>query len=143
MKKSFNKLIVCDRCQVQKRLRTNGYLQHITVHAELQPHLASQIPVTEHILTCIFSSSHPAPYPKLLQLMSFPSLSFSILYNPAISATCSLFFLGSWLSSWQPWSLLSWTSSLALPYYHMTQFSLLVLSSLILPLPGLDLCRFL
>lgn len=40
-----------------------------------------------------FSSSHPAFLPKLLQLMGFPSPSFSFLYNPAFSALLALSLL--------------------------------------------------
>lgn len=67
-----------------------------------------------------FGSSHPAPYPKLLQPMSFPSPSFSFLCHPHHAP--SWFSLTFWLlalywSTCPPLSLapLSWSPSLAPP----------------------------
>lgn len=64
----------------------NGYLQCLLTYqgtTSLQASFTSQVPTTESALASWFfnSSSHPIPFPKFLQLMSFPSPSFSFPYH--------------------------------------------------------------
>lgn len=83
------------------------------------------------------SSSLPAPYPKFLQLMDFPSPSFSFLSNPAIPVACALL-----LSPFR----LSLLFVLSLPFlshslYQPLSPSLLALFSLWCSLHALDSSR--
>lgn len=55
-------------------------------------------------------SSSPAPYPKLFQLLNFPSLAPHSLYPPYLSATYTLSFGPLVLLPWSPPPALTWPS---------------------------------